>query len=72
MNSQLLAESRFHPGRDWQFAVAIGFLALTCLGAAMDRRGAILDRTVTASPSADRVVVPLTNAEHLHEMLTHD
>ncbi|MBB3901174.1 hypothetical protein [Methylobacterium brachythecii] len=52
--------------------IAIGFLALTCFGAAIDRRGSILDRSSTALRMADRASVPLGNAELVREMLTHD
>lgn len=72
MSAQTLSKASRIAVKDWKFAVAVGFLALTCLGAAMDRRGAILDRTVVASRSAERSVVPLTTTEQLAEMLTHD
>ena len=72
MGSRTLALNGRQSAQDWQIAIAIGFLALTWFGAALDRRGAILDRSSTAPRMADRAVVPLTSAELVREMLTHD
>ncbi|GEP09254.1 hypothetical protein [Methylobacterium gnaphalii] len=72
MGSQTLAVDDGQSAQDWQTAIAIGFLALTWFGAALDRRGTILDRSSAASRMTDRSAVPLTDAELVREMLAHD
>lgn len=67
-----LSPSSHEPVRDWKLAVAAGFLALTLLGATVDRRSTFVDRSVASPRSVEPAVTPPTNRELVREMMTHD